>query len=481
MWQSAVAGDLFGDQLVTEIINTINPVLPSDTSLGVLLSALSAGFAFLAIPAGSAGGIGAKVVSTAIGQAPGLVKTLLPTGSLDSELKQIGEIQASLGNVTQQFQANLVSTLNSSQSDFANFMNLSQDGAFIGGVPSLDSFTTDITRIFKTFVVSQALQANNIVITVARNMSVYDLYHRNASEWGNMTVYSGNKWRVNCQDPPNEFGVCDNWWIDPKTNDSYALFNLGNMEANYFDLMNTMFSQGWTTGEDLFLGSDSCNSHSFPNISGTLVSELLPYPSLDPNTLAATCFSNLRVCTWNQTNNPAVKDGYEFETDVGCAFAWPNVCVNDQGFHVNGTLNASQAAVKYTDPNYVGSTLYVDQGAGSAFIFQNEDEYSTYEYKYDVWQGSYGTAADGKSSGSELELLGYNSLYDVLNNRIGALQQQASDANKKQCQQLPQNSDRPGWGGAGYHTKDKDCEKVPASYLGPGLYFDAAFCGPGEN
>lgn len=178
MWNSAVAADLFGDQVVTQIVNTIKPVLPGDTSLGVLLSALSAGYAFLIIPAGSERGIASQMVSTVIGQAPGLAKALLPAGSLDSEIVQIGDIQAALGSVTEQLQASLASTLNTSQSDFVAFKALAANGSFIGSAPSVNLSTTEITKIFKTFIVSQALQANNIIISVARNLSVYDLSHK---------------------------------------------------------------------------------------------------------------------------------------------------------------------------------------------------------------------------------------------------------------------------------------------------------------
>ena len=195
MWESAVAGDLFADQVVGKIIDTINPTLPADNSLGVLLSALSAGFAFLGVPGGQAGNaaarIGNQVVTTAIGQAPGLVKTLLPQGPLDSKLVQIHEIQHRLGDVTEQFQNNLAATLNATLSDFDTFRDMTANGAFIGSQPSLNLSTTRFTSILKTYVVSQALQANNIIITVARNLTPYDLYHRQEFEWGNETLYEG--------------------------------------------------------------------------------------------------------------------------------------------------------------------------------------------------------------------------------------------------------------------------------------------------
>lgn len=286
---------------------------------------------------------------------------------------------------------------------------------------------------------------------------------------------------MNCQDEPNEYGVCDNWWIDPATNDSYALFNLGNMEENYFDLMNTMFSEGWTTGEDLFLGSDICADNQY----GIGWGFQGPYPSIDSLTLETNCFPNLRVCIWNQTNNPAMKDGYEFLSGISCAFAWPNTCINGEGFHLNDTSAANGSVETFGSDESFDDVS--SQFGGPAFFLFNSST-ANYSYQFALWEDTYRSINFTNSPVSEKEgyppweLLGYNSLFDTLNNPIGALQQQASNMNPKQCQELPRDAfDRPGWGGAGYHQKDNDCDKVPASYLGPGLYFDAAFCGPKQN
>lgn len=77
---------------------------------------------------------------------------------------------------------------------------------------------------------------------------------------------------------------------------------------------------------------------------------------------------------------------------------------------------------------------------------------------------------------NQIETLAYNSLYDVYNNRIDALQQQAARADPKQCQTHPTNGQRPGWGDAGYHQIDDGCDIDPASCLGPGLWLDTEFC-----
>ncbi|KAL8690950.1 MAG: hypothetical protein Q9218_003726, partial [Villophora microphyllina] len=486
MWESAVAADLFADQLIGKIIDTIHPTLPGDTSLGVLLSALSAGFAFLGIPAGQAGSAGAQVasqvVATAIGQAPGLAKTLLPTGSLDSKLIQIHDVEAYLSQVTQQFQANLALTLNASVSDFSIFYNLTRGGAFVGTLPSLNLSTTQLTRIFKTFIVSQALQADNVIITVARNLTPYDLYHREEAQWGNQTVYKGEGplSQILPVKIPNIRGTCT-WWIDPKTNDSYALHKLDHQEKNFFDLMNTMFADGWITGEDLFLGAERCMQATLDKIATNAFvtgpfdsrkdsyrgsfwapdieidsyhSAYVPYPLLDINTLETTCFSNLRVCTWNQTNNPALKNGFEFEAARGCGFAWPNVCIDGKGFGTT-ELNEQQSYAKFGTSDNLGlwfngnttaarnavdpgTRIYLENQIGPAFILQEHvDIPYPYEYEYKYFGSVVSDPYPYSLPGGSRVLLGFNTQYDVLNNRLGVLQDQAKNPGK-QCRELPQ-------------------------------------------
>ena len=85
------------DLPIGNIIAESNPVLPGDTSSGVLLSALSTGFAFLYFPA--RGAAATKSIATGVGQTPGLVKALRPTGFIDSEIKQMDNIEDNLALV----------------------------------------------------------------------------------------------------------------------------------------------------------------------------------------------------------------------------------------------------------------------------------------------------------------------------------------------------------------------------------------------
>ncbi|KAL6720968.1 hypothetical protein ACLMJK_000068 [Lecanora helva] len=313
-----------------------NP-LPGHTTLGVLLSLLSAGLAFVNFPSG---GVAGATFSTAAQQAPGLAKSMLSTGSLESQLTTLDEIESYLGIVVDQFRINVANTLNATQSDFSYFLSHAANGSFVANQPSLNASVTSLSRFLKTFVVAQTLKSHNIIVTVARDFDVYELSHK---PWNghveDRTMLPQNAWHVNCQDKPDQYGVCDNWWVDDSTNDAYALFKLDDMEHNYYGLMEAVFGNGWTTGEDLFRGADYCaHYHPQPEEGGLAPFEIQiesTFPWTDPVSLASSCYSNLRVCIWNQTDNLTAQSGSElgdFVGSGGCGFAFPNLCLNGQGF-----------------------------------------------------------------------------------------------------------------------------------------------------
>lgn len=436
IWFAAEDASLLTDLQAARIVQTINPVNPGGTSLGVLLSALSAGFAFLGIPAGL-GTIPAKLAATAVGQSPGLAKSLLPTGSLDSEFTQLGEIESALETVLQQFQINLADTLNATLYSITNFQSLTAEGAFMATeMTSLNASTSQLKRVLSTFIVSQALQANNIIVTVAQNVSPYNLIH-NLTTHANHTlpfsILPQNAWHVNCQDYYNDVGVCDNWWFDPVHGDAYALYKLDSMGENYYDLMNTMFRNGWTSGEDLFLGSMNCLNYrvnknmefknmefaDFQDLETVMSYSLL---SINATNLQTNCNANLRTCIWNQTNDATAKDRQEFSVPPAgysdlyrCRFAWPDSC----------------------EP-----TIIFNDEAGEAV--------QVLPYTQVPFPAMYDAG----------NIAGWNS------------------TNLTGVTNCHSNYDDLGWGGAGYHQSDSECNKYPASYLGPGLWLDTNFCGP---
>ena len=479
-----------------EIVDTIrsdmphDDPLPGDTSLGALLSLLSAGLAFLNFPAG---GAAAKTFATAVQQAPGLSTSLLATGSLGDKVTPVDQIQSSLGDLLQQLQINLANTLNETQSDYNAFVALTANGSFIADTLSLNATTQGLTRLLKTYVVSQALQSHNIIITVARNFSVYELSHRKFSgqaEDGVMLPY--NKWHVNCQDPPDQFGVCDNWWVDSSTNDSYALFKLDDMEHNFFGLMEKIFANQWTSGEELFIGAQNCMSTSLgdylTSTSFTYASwRLVQSPTVETSNFQGSCFSNIRVCDWDLEHDLHVQDGLElashYANEDGCLLAWPNLCVDGQGFIINRSSPNLSLLIPQHYPLSSNNTysLYLNNaynGAGRAQVYCNLSDTGSSSSAWtllDARTVARGFADFTQDGGVNIA---YNSLYDFVNTPLDTLQAQAKSMDPKKCKEFPSDNKLPGWGGAGYHVHDKNCNRYPASYLGAGLYFKTELCGP---
>ncbi len=348
IWFAADGGTILAKSKIGAIVEAINPRKSGDTSLGLVLSALSAGFAFVRVPASLGASVGTSVAGqavTALQQAPGLGKAFLPNGSLDSQFKQLTSIQYSMGDVLGQFKINVANALNAAQSDFLLFSDLTRNGAYIGQLDSLNASTWKFTKTSNTFIVSQALQDNNIIITVAKDTNPFVVTQN--LEKSPSPIAQRNAWHVNCHDNLTALnpGVCDNWWYDGK--DSYSLFNLGERNQNYHNLMTLIFEKGWTTREDLFHGAGTCANAS--QIARTRLHppspiedftydshDLLNGPDwtgrifVDPFALQASCSSNVRICQWNSTINPDLKEGRElFQRSVKLEFQF-------------GTLKATQ-------------------------------------------------------------------------------------------------------------------------------------------
>ena len=464
--------------VVTNIVTAINPVLPGHTSLGVILTALAAGFSFFTLPSGNAA---SKLFTQSTAQAPSLIKGLMQTGTLDSELKQIGDIQSNLDVVVEQFLKNLADSLYTVQTDFSIFSALVANGSFIAPQPSLSAITSDMTRTLKTYIVSQALQANNIVFTVARNLSAFEVsmnifdpppgeaYANPYQPQYQGTILEMYKGHINCSEGPDPtFNLCDNWWIDVETSDSYSLVKLDDQEMKYNDLLLTIFDNHWTTGEDLFKGADSCTEDSGIYLPFPPLYFNTPFPRVDVGTgsITAHCFSNARICAWNQSDVAPGMFGHEFEDGGGCQFAWPNLCINGSGFSPNSSY-----------PNGSGNTTILPPYQGNAYAVVDNLGGGPVSSSFIGYQIS-SIHVEGSEDFLTDFLLAYNSLYDVVNNNVTALSNQAKETDKY-CKDNPFNTayiELPGWGGAGYHRSGSGCLKMLASYLGLGLHGNREFC-----
>ena len=278
--------DLSATGRVGKIVKTINPEIPSTQSLGDFLQALSAMTPVISAPATvvEAFGktLGKAVTETAMRQSPGVIKQLNPTGTLDSEFVQVNDLYDGLSTMKTTYQQNISTALTLVQGNFTTFSLFAADGAFIAPRSSLEADTQNLTRSLETYIVSQCLTANNMIVTLARDTNPYELAHN-----GSLTSDV-----ISC-DHYDEYGVCSAWWYDPETNAAYALSSLTDPENNWYDLMETMFSSGWTTGSDLFLGARACADYVAVNGGDK-------GPALNTATMAPRCVSNIQICVWDK-------------------------------------------------------------------------------------------------------------------------------------------------------------------------------------
>lgn len=286
IYEAIENADLSATGTVGKIVKTINPEVPQKQALGDFLQALSAMTPLITSPASLVEALGKDIgksfTETTLRQTPGVIKQLNPTGTLDSEFVQVDDLYDGLSVIKETYQQNISNALALIQQNFTTFNIFAADGNFIAPRSSLEANTQNLTQSLETYIISQCLTANNMIVTLARDTNPLALA-TNGSE-----TTSG---LVNC-DSYDEYGVCSDWWYDPGTNAAFALASLTEPSTNYYDLMETMFSSGWLTGSALFLGAKDCADWVAVNGGDK-------GPGLNTNTMTPRCLSNIQVCVWD--------------------------------------------------------------------------------------------------------------------------------------------------------------------------------------
>ena len=334
IYEAVGNADVSSTGRVGKIVKTLNPEVPQSQSLGNFLQALSALTPLITSPATLVENVGKFIgkafTETALRQSPGVIKQLNPTGTLDSEIVQINNLYDGLATVKTTYQKNISAALALVQQDFTTFASFAADGAFIAPRGSLEANTENLTLSLETYIISQCLTANNIIVTLARDTNPHALATN-----GSLTTSS----LVSC-DYYDEYGVCSAWWYDPDSNSAYALSNIGDLTTNYYDLMETMFSEGWTTGSELFLGAKACADWVQANGGDN-------GPALNTATMQPRCISNIQVCVWDPSCEPLDKS-CEFTGEYGesgCRTN-PNYLQNECG--VGEDITSVQVPAAYT-------------------------------------------------------------------------------------------------------------------------------------
>lgn len=287
---------------IGKIVNTINPKVPQSHVLGDFLQALTALTPLISAPARIVAvlgkDIGKSIIETALRQTPGVVKQLHPTGTLTSQILQANDLFDGLTTIKTTYQQNVSNALSMIQSNFSNFAVFAADGNFIAPRADLQANTENLTLTLETYVISQCLQANNIFITLNRDTNPYE-FARNSSLSSDL---------IDC-DYYDEYGVCSAWWYDPGTNAAFGLANYGDPVKNHYDLMQTIFSSGWTTGAALFLGAKAC-ADRVAVFGGDKT------PAINTDTMEPQCISNLQVCVFD-TKCEGTDENCEFTGEYG--------------------------------------------------------------------------------------------------------------------------------------------------------------------
>lgn len=286
---------------VNTIARTLNVPLPRSFPIMDLLAGLAWAFGLLS-PSGYAAALpvlGQKIeglaaqapgeyLLRAIQGAPTLSRNLIDKGQISDTEVQVAELGSDLARIVSQLQTNIQSSLISVMSNFSLFFDFVQDGYFSTQIENLNTLTQNVTLSLNTYIVSQALQNDHVVITRAVDTDVNQLQLN-----GSAVQYD-----TGCGHGYDEWGMCGSWWYDSMHRISYGLESQKDMLINYTDPLVSLFNQGITTPELLFINSQYCADASGSTQGNAPGSSL----STTTGVWNTQCISNMKVCTWDLVN-----------------------------------------------------------------------------------------------------------------------------------------------------------------------------------
>ena len=294
------ANGLAADSVDT-ITRTLNLPIPKSFPILDLLAGLAYAFGLLS-PSGYAAvlpKLGEKIEGLAA-QAPGeyllravqnsptLSRNMIDKGDLTDSDVQVAELSSGLARIVAQLQTNIQNAVVMVMSNYSLFFDFVDDGFFSTQIENLNTITQNVTLALNTYVVSQALQNDQVIITRALNTDVNELQLN-----GSAVQYD-----TGCGHGYDEWGMCGNWWYDSTNRISYGLESMKDMLNNYTDPLESLFNQGITTPELLFMNSQFCADASGStqgNAPGTALSTSTGIWNTE-------CISNMKICTWDLVN-----------------------------------------------------------------------------------------------------------------------------------------------------------------------------------
>ncbi|KAL8836464.1 MAG: hypothetical protein Q9170_002897 [Blastenia crenularia] len=158
---------------ITDITVLLDPNKSSSISLFAMLCALSVGFAFLTAPTMAASLLTSEITqitkhamqsfAISLQQAPGVARSLWPSGDDLSRTIQIGHLQDQVNNITVELSNSLSKGLNLLMTDVPTFVAFADHGSYSNNDPPMDpnEIKNDLALSLQTYIVSESLLQNN--------------------------------------------------------------------------------------------------------------------------------------------------------------------------------------------------------------------------------------------------------------------------------------------------------------------------------
>lgn len=232
----------------------------------------------MAIPeAAAVGGAAAAIAPIflkAIQQSPSVAKIIWPIGSIERESIEITTLYSQLDTVIEALGPRISNALAAvqgrNQSDISDFLAFAGRGDFSGPraeMPDLVKDTSGLLIGFTTFLVSEALVIDGWHVDVAEGTNPLAMSQPNATcpAW---SYNCGQFKNLDCYSYDDYDQCTDNyWWHGKLTNSAYSLSkdpyngyfeSATKNEKDPTQIMHTIFSNGWSTGQLLLENAGLC-------------------------------------------------------------------------------------------------------------------------------------------------------------------------------------------------------------------------------
>ena len=246
--------------VIQALINELDPVKATSFSLLTLLTALSAGLAFLGAPSIAVSVLGlslltrtaAQVLTISVQQAPSTAKALWPTGTQSSQSVQIANIESELGNSTNQLADMINNAVQLLMSDVPTFVKFCESGEWSGAQSlSLPSKVEGLDYALRTYMTSEVMNQNGWAA------------YPSIGPYETLQDVENNISGFNCQMGNNS--VCTNQWgsayyWSQATGTVYQFFhkNLAYTGVTAYQVLQDTVDNNWAILEVLFDGAFNC-------------------------------------------------------------------------------------------------------------------------------------------------------------------------------------------------------------------------------